>query len=171
MQVAMENENMYKSEFERVLRATNKDEIDLGEILNCKNIDDENEVKRAYKRIVLRIHPDKFPSYFFNIHEDYKDCFTICNKVYGILIDKTLRFKYDFITKVCGKNPKDVLFGNIDELYNEACLFGSYLDPTCQKSDKVDPNIYAAIWIIIIVFFFTILYIYKKRKKLRQRNQ
>ena len=67
-----------------------KNKFNPYKILNIKNIATDDEISKAYKKLVMKYHPDK------NKKENAHEIFIIIKKAYEILSDKKNRFKYDY---------------------------------------------------------------------------
>ena len=65
-------------------------EVNLYEILNISTNSNKDEIKKAYKKLCLKFHPDKV-----NKNEVDNENFIKINKAYKILIDDELRNIYD----------------------------------------------------------------------------
>ncbi|XP_069134250.1 DPH4 homolog [Argopecten irradians] len=69
---------------------------DLYNILECKNCDNYEDLKKSYQKLVLKFHPDK-QSQVDSDEEKLKstDMFLRINRAWKILSDPNLRQKYD----------------------------------------------------------------------------
>ena len=64
---------------------------DFYELLGVKKDATEAEIKRAYRKLALKWHPDKNP----NNREEAEEKFKKINEAYSVLSDKNKRYQYD----------------------------------------------------------------------------
>jgi len=62
------------------------------EVLNVKKTDSEEVIKKSYKKLAFKYHPDKAGE---EKKEEYEDKFKQINEAYSTLSDKTKRQRYD----------------------------------------------------------------------------
>jgi len=79
---------------------------DYYKILNCSKDASDNDIKKAYKKLALKYHPDK------NNNDDTK--FKEITEAYEILSDKQKRTSYDNV----GSNNIANLFHNMNNMNN-----------------------------------------------------
>jgi len=65
---------------------------DYYEILGVKKTDSEDAIKKAYKKLALKHHPDKAPT---DKKKEYEDKFKEINEAYSTISDPAKRRKYD----------------------------------------------------------------------------
>lgn len=88
----------YTSEQERVaLGIISKDKHAFYEILNVEKTSSDNEIKKAYRKLAIRLHPDKNP------HPKASEAFKIINRAFEVLSDENKRHVYDRT----GRDPDD----------------------------------------------------------------
>jgi len=80
----------------------------LYERLNIKPTATENEIKKSYRKLSLKYHPDK------NKSEDSKEKFQEINQAYGVLSDNEKRKEYDMIGMDIFNNNNKVNFDGFD---------------------------------------------------------
>jgi DnaJ-class molecular chaperone len=66
-----------------------KNKFNPYKILNINNIATDDEISKAYKKLVMKYHPDK------NNKENAHEIFIIIKKAYEILSNPEKKFKYD----------------------------------------------------------------------------
>lgn len=76
--------------------------INYYEILGVNKNATEDEIKKAYRRMALRLHPDTNPD-----NPDTEEEFKLLTEAYGVLIDPSKRRLYD-ITRNAGFNRQNV---------------------------------------------------------------
>ena len=67
------------------------DENDYYKILGIKKDATDGEIKKAYRKLALKWHPDKNP----NNREEAEEKFKKINEAYSVLSDKNKRYQYD----------------------------------------------------------------------------
>lgn len=88
----------YTSEQEKVaLEILSKDKHAFYEILKVERTASENEIKKAYRKLAIKLHPDKNP------HPKASEAFKIINRAFEVLSDDNKRRIYDQI----GRDPDD----------------------------------------------------------------
>lgn len=88
----------YTSEQEKVaLEILSKDKHAFYEILKVERTASENEIKKAYRRLAIKLHPDKNP------HPKASEAFKIINRAFEVLSDSNKRHIYDRT----GRDPDD----------------------------------------------------------------
>jgi len=65
---------------------------DYYEILGISKSASEGEIKKAYRKLALKYHPDKAPE---NKKKEYEEKFKEISQAYGVLSDKEKRVQYD----------------------------------------------------------------------------
>ena len=93
--------------------------MDYYKILGVNKDADENEIKKAYRKLAIKYHPDK------NLgNKEAEEKFKEINEAYEVLSDKDKRSKYDMYGKE-GLNGG----ANIDpmDIFNK--MFGGFNDP------------------------------------------
>eukprot|EP00613_Pedinella_sp_CCMP2098_P072724 CAMPEP_0171915926 /NCGR_PEP_ID=MMETSP0993-20121228/14391_1 /TAXON_ID=483369 /ORGANISM="non described non described, Strain CCMP2098" /LENGTH=110 /DNA_ID=CAMNT_0012551161 /DNA_START=37 /DNA_END=365 /DNA_ORIENTATION=- len=76
---------------------------DYYKILGVPRTADEKELKKAYRKLALKFHPDKNPG------EDAVEKFKMINQAYDVLSDSTKRQNYDRF----GKEGADLPEGSV----------------------------------------------------------
>ena len=75
----------------RKTKSSNDDEKDFYKILGVNKNATEAEIKKAYRKLALKWHPDKNP----NNREEAEEKFKKINEAYSVLSDKNKRKQYD----------------------------------------------------------------------------
>lgn len=68
---------------------------DYYKVLGVSSNADEKTIKKAYKQLAVKYHPDKNPD-----NQHAHDTFAEINEAYQVLSDPTKRSNYDFLTRV-----------------------------------------------------------------------
>jgi hypothetical protein len=76
----------------RTLRATATEKFAHYDVLGITHVSTAAEVKRAYKKLVLKLHPDKMGQ---NATSESRDAFNAISDAYEVLRDESSRSKYD----------------------------------------------------------------------------
>lgn len=88
----------YSSEQEKVaLDILSKDKHAFYEILKVEKTASDGEIKKAYRKLAIKLHPDKNP------HPKASEAFKIINRAFEVLSDSNKRSIYDRI----GRDPDD----------------------------------------------------------------
>lgn len=88
----------YSSEQEKVaLDILSKDKHAFYEILKVEKTASDNEIKKAYRKLAIKLHPDKNP------HPKASEAFKIINRAFEVLSDDNKRSLYDRL----GRDPDD----------------------------------------------------------------
>ena len=74
-----------------IITKSSDDENDYYKILGIKKDATEGEIKKAYRKLALKWHPDKNP----NNREEAEEKFKKINEAYSVLSDKNKRRQYD----------------------------------------------------------------------------
>lgn len=97
--------------------------IDYYKILECNRKATLEEIKKNYKRLALKYHPDK------NSDSNATEMFNQISNAYQILSNGELREKYDLL----GRIPKEYSLKSPDEVFSD---FLSKLDPKLNQFIK-----------------------------------
>lgn len=88
----------YTSEQEKIaLEVLAKDKHQFYEILQVERTANDNEVKKSYRKLAIRLHPDKNP------HPRASEAFKLINRAFEVLGDNEKRALYDRL----GRDPDD----------------------------------------------------------------
>ena len=88
----------YTTEQEEVaLEILSKDKHAFYEILKVEKTASDGEIKKAYRKLAIKLHPDKNP------HPKASEAFKIINRAFEVLSDNNKRHIYDRI----GRDPDD----------------------------------------------------------------
>jgi curved DNA-binding protein CbpA len=126
----MQNNNVYEN---------------LYDILNIDPCANEDEIKKAYKNLVLKYHPDK------NNDIDANEKFIKIHSAYELLKDKDLRKKYDLIHNKDRQNFHKNLFEYFSKIY--AANFNKFLSLLCDDKKymyNINNNNYSNAFIYFI---------------------
>ncbi len=108
------------------------EEFDYYEILEISRNADGNEVKKAYRKMALKYHPDRNPN-----DKEAEEKFKKINEAYQILSDKEKRQIYDTYGKK-GLESSGFGFsdmeGSIFDIFNS--VFGGGFNTRPQRQDK-----------------------------------
>ena len=74
-----------------VSTAANEDKRDYNEVLEISKSASDREIKKAYRKLAVKYHPDKNPQN----KEEAEDKFKEVAEAYEVLSDSELRKKYD----------------------------------------------------------------------------
>ncbi len=111
---------------------------DYYEILNVDRNASEEEIKKAYRRLALKYHPDRNPGDKY-AEEKFKEI----NEAYEVLSDPEKRARYDRYGTVDGSGPAfDFGFRtSFDEIFED--LFGDFFGRTrrAKKGDDLKYNL------------------------------
>ncbi|KAK4182917.1 DnaJ domain-containing protein, partial [Podospora australis] len=75
-----------KAAVQRILRCA---PLEYYSILGVSKTSSESEIKKAYRKLSLLVHPDK------NKHEQAEEAFKMVAEAYGVLGDQEQRAKFD----------------------------------------------------------------------------
>ena len=101
---------------------------DLYNVLNINKGATENEIKKAYRKLVLAYHPDK------NKNKDASDKFIKIQSAYEILSNQELKNNYDNTYN----NEKINFQNNISDIFNKILTFFTYTNK--QNAKKKSQN-------------------------------
>ncbi|GCE98184.1 hypothetical protein ZYGM_003260 [Zygosaccharomyces mellis] len=88
----------YTAEQEQVaLDVLSKDKHQFYEILKVERTANDNEIKKSYRKLAIRLHPDKNP------HPKASEAFKLINRAFEVLGDNEKRTLYDRL----GRDPDD----------------------------------------------------------------
>lgn len=88
----------YNAEQEKIiLEVLSKQKHAFYEILNVEKTADSNEIKKAYRKLAIKLHPDK------NSHPKASEAFKVINRAFEVLGDDNKRQMFDRI----GRDPDD----------------------------------------------------------------
>ncbi|CAR25761.1 hypothetical protein ZYGR_0A03300 [Zygosaccharomyces rouxii] len=88
----------YTSEQEQIaLEVLSKDKHQFYEILKVERTANDNEIKKSYRKLAIRLHPDKNP------HPRASEAFKLINRAFEVLGDSEKRSLYDRL----GRDPDD----------------------------------------------------------------
>ena len=125
------------------------DKNDYYKILGIEKNATEKEIKKAYRKLALKWHPDKNP----NNREEAEEKFKKINEAYSILSDKDKRNEYDH-----GGMNFDFRGFNVDDIFKS--FFGGK-DPFAEFfkfDDDIGMN-FGGFEIILMEIFQALLYI------------
>ncbi|KAI0831241.1 DnaJ domain-containing protein [Trametes gibbosa] len=83
------------------------DSVDLYDVLSVKHDASADEIKKAYRRLALRFHPDKLSAASEDAKADASIKFQQVGFAYAVLLDATRRKRYD----QTGKTDEGADFG------------------------------------------------------------
>ncbi|EDO16754.1 hypothetical protein Kpol_526p6 [Vanderwaltozyma polyspora DSM 70294] len=88
----------YTEEQERVaLEVLSKERHDFYNVLKVERSSDETEIKKSYRKLAIKLHPDKNP------HPKASEAFKVINRAFEVLSDNEKREIFDRI----GRDPDD----------------------------------------------------------------
>ncbi|XP_051187018.1 uncharacterized protein [Lolium perenne] len=93
--------------------------LDYYEILNVDRSATDDDLRRAYRRLAMRWHPDKNPEGKSDAEAKFKDI----TEAYNVLSDATKRAVYDQYGEEGLKDPPPQPGGSVDDIFAE--FFGS----------------------------------------------
>ncbi len=107
------------------------------------------EIKRAFRRLALRYHPDRNPGNQKQAEEQFKEI----NEAYEVLIDESRRREYDYLTGNAAQRvwhyetgealQSDVTRSEVFEaLLRELATLGIYVDAAGGRQSKGCPRRY-----------------------------
>lgn len=107
------------------------EEIDYYEILEISRSADKSEIKKAYRQLAMRYHPDKNPG-----DKESEEKFKAVNEAYQILSDDEKKSIYDKYGKsgLEGRGGFSSGFGDINSIFEEMFGFGT------RARQKKGPN-------------------------------
>lgn len=82
-------------------------ETQLYDLLEVSTEADEQEIRRAYKTLALKYHPDKQPTSNDEDREKMTEMFKAVSKAYDILSDSNKRYLYDTYGEEVAANPQE----------------------------------------------------------------
>lgn len=91
---------------------------DLYEILGINRNASENDIKKAYKKLALKYHPDRNPG-----DKEAEEKFKEISGAYAVLSDPSKKQQYDMYGTIDGMNPNDAGF-NFEDLFKHMSGFG-----------------------------------------------
>ena len=91
---------------------------DLYEILGIDRNASENDIKKAYKKLALKYHPDRNPG-----NKKAEEKFKEISGAYAVLSDPSKKQQYDMYGTIDGMNPNDAGF-SFEDLFKHMSGFG-----------------------------------------------
>ena len=91
---------------------------DLYEILGINRNASEDEIKKAYKKLALRYHPDRNPG-----NKEAEEKFKEISGAYAVLSDPSKKQQYDMYGTIDGMNPNDAGF-SFEDIFKHMSGFG-----------------------------------------------
>lgn len=104
---------------------------DYHDILNVSREASDDEVKKAYRRLALKYHPDRNPG-----NKEAEETFKMINEAYEVLGDPEKRVRYERYGSVEGSSPF-IDFGfrrDFDDVFND--LFSDFFGGRRQQERK-----------------------------------
>lgn len=92
-------------------------ETRLYNLLGISTEANEQEIRKAYKFLALKYHPDKNNTISPEEKERFTNIFNSLNEAYNILSDKNKRYLYDNYGEEVAKNPRDQSTFSVDNQY------------------------------------------------------
>jgi molecular chaperone DnaJ len=104
---------------------------DYHQILNVPREASDEEIKKAYRKLALKYHPDRNPH-----NKDAEEKFKEINEAYEVLSDQEKRFRYERFGSVDDSGSIfDFGFrGNFDDIFND--LFSDFFGAQRQREKK-----------------------------------
>ena len=112
------------------------EEVDYYEILEISRNADKNEIKRAYRKMAKKYHPDKNDG-----DKEAEHMFKLCNEAYQVLSDDEKRAIYDRYGKAgleghMGSSGGFSGFEDLGSIFEEMFGFGGGRSRRTQEQDK-----------------------------------
>ena len=98
------------------------------EVLGVSRDADDSELKKAYRKLALKNHPDKNPDQV----EEYTKIFRVIQAAYDVLSDKQERAFYD-------KHREAILRGG-DDFVDDSVDLMQYFNPSCHSGHNDEPD-------------------------------
>jgi curved DNA-binding protein CbpA len=115
---------------------------DYYQVLGVDRDASQGEIKRAFRRLALRYHPDHNPEAPKQAEERFK----VINEAYQVLSDEARRRQYDYLMSRLWQRPRvfvveDILSGSsssdtLDELLRELAALGTHLDNMWRRRPR-----------------------------------
>ncbi len=84
--------------------------LDYYGLLGVRSISSTDEIKKAYRKLAVANHPDKFPG-----DKDKEEYFKLLSEAWDVLGDESKRTRYDAFITQFGRNPTAGEFSTLDE--------------------------------------------------------
>lgn len=121
--------NTYNDEQEKVtLDVLSKEKHAFYEILKVQRTADSNEIKKAYRKLAIKLHPDK------NSHPKASEAFKVINRAFEVLSDDNKREIFDRI----GRDPDD---RSVPQ-YNSSNSSGTSTSSFSRRAGGVPPEFF-----------------------------
>ena len=101
---------------------------DYYEVLGVSKNDSKDAIKKVYKKLALKYHPDRAPE---EKKEEYEEKFKEISEAYAILSDEDKRNKYDSLGHGAFDqrySQEDILEGQIFQAFLAICLEAVFLE-------------------------------------------